>query len=513
MLTCKKCGTQNPVENIFCEKCHQFLGVARQGGSGNVRQSPIRPVADNRGGQVRIPAGKGTGGVRVLDPETPEEAAVSGMSQNTRVPNPGRVPPPDLNPIPNSVNRALLWGVSLVLLLGAAAWLYFFVFDSQPVAGAGDIKSLIFQGENLYNQKDYAQALSTFQKARETYPEDELIVVVDHRIEQIEAILGKQQQREEQLQGFLDKAEAAFERERYLTPDNDNVMLYLAPLFALEPEHARANEMRRQILGYYQAEGDKALSNKQYNNAASLYENMLVVDPGSDYARQKLDAVDALQENAARRRNRVASSRRSQRPQVSKPAPRVTTSSRPSQREVTRKSQPQVTAPAMAETPVETATTRNEVADSRANAANSVRRETPAVVTPPVIKSQPATANTRTTQLPKETREEPREAAPVEIPIVPEALISGGKREYLTRAEPDVPPNLDYGGFAIVRAECVVGVDGRVESVNIVSSGQNQRLNSITAQALKNYRYRPATYKGKPVRFKVLETINFTKRR
>ena len=95
--------------------------------------------------------------------------------------------------------------------------------------------------------------------------------------------------------------------------------------------------------------------------------------------------------------------------------------------------------------------------------------------------------------------------------VIPAALLDGGKVEYVQKVKPDIPRTWDYGGFSLIQAECIVNEYGLVESVTLTTPSPNKRLNSIIEETLKKYKYKPATYQGQPVRFKVDETINFTK--
>ena len=72
-----------------------------------------------------------------------------------------------------------------------------------------------------------------------------------------------------------------------------------------------------------------------------------------------------------------------------------------------------------------------------------------------------------------------------------------------------MPSWLNYDGVHKIRVECIVDTDGRVESVSLVKPSTNKSLNKLAADTFKRYKYKPATFQGNPVRFKVVEIIIF----
>ncbi|HQU73742.1 MAG TPA: energy transducer TonB, partial [Calditrichia bacterium] len=93
--------------------------------------------------------------------------------------------------------------------------------------------------------------------------------------------------------------------------------------------------------------------------------------------------------------------------------------------------------------------------------------------------------------------------------LVEESQIDGGKKAYLHIAVPEVPQSLRSEDLVMVLAECVVGTDGEVESVKLVSPAENDAYNKLAKDALQQYRYKPATFSGMPVRFKAVEVLSF----
>lgn len=96
---------------------------------------------------------------------------------------------------------------------------------------------------------------------------------------------------------------------------------------------------------------------------------------------------------------------------------------------------------------------------------------------------------------------------PAEIPLVIEALIDGGRRHYLHRVKPDIPEELRGEGLIMIRGECTVGLDGTVEAVRLITPSAVEALNQLAINTFQTFRYQPATYQGKPARFKCTELM------
>lgn len=77
------------------------------------------------------------------------------------------------------------------------------------------------------------------------------------------------------------------------------------------------------------------------------------------------------------------------------------------------------------------------------------------------------------------------------------------------REKPDLPAGVNVKGVVMILAECIVGVDGQVEQVQIVSPSSNPKLNQLAEASFHKYQFKPATYQGEPVRFKSIEVMTF----
>ena len=93
-------------------------------------------------------------------------------------------------------------------------------------------------------------------------------------------------------------------------------------------------------------------------------------------------------------------------------------------------------------------------------------------------------------------------------PII-EALLDSRRREYIhreTATYPHIYQQTKHEGKVLL--EVVVALDGSVESYRILKSDGEFFADSAT-DAIKKFKYKPGTFKGQPVRFKIVEPFVF----
>jgi len=99
----------------------------------------------------------------------------------------------------------------------------------------------------------------------------------------------------------------------------------------------------------------------------------------------------------------------------------------------------------------------------------------------------------------------------VNVPQEPliEALLDGGKRQYAKRVKATYPAIYQKTGQeGKVFMEVIVGKTGKVENYRIVRS-DGDLFSEAATEAIQKFRYKPATYKGQPVSFKLVEPFFF----
>jgi len=472
--------------------------------------------------------------------------------------------------------KALYAGLGAVAaaILLFAAYRLLFPAETRTAPGAGQFYSRAEQlfEEQQYSQarQAYQQFLIAFPGDALTLAAKSRIDEIN-AIFQDQEIEKKQQ--EEQIEALMAQAKQAFERRQYLAPAKNNAVAYLQQVLAVAPDHPGALEMQKSILDFYREKAAAAEKNRRYREAQRYYENVLAIQPNDPAALAQLKAV---QEALAPRRAPAASppSSASVTPKTEPISPKPQSAS-PKTASVSTaggiaaakpvpetkqtaatppKTGPQSTLPAAgggaaafqaaANTPKTPATPPKTGPQSTppaagggvtASQATANTPKTPA--TPPKTEPQStspaaaggAAASQAAANTPKAPatppKTEPQSTPPAaanpspaaqpvsgaaqggEIALVTDALIT---KEYLHKEKP-VPP-ADFKGAVLVLAECIVGVSGEVESVTVISAGNDPRLSDLTVAALKKYRYKPASYNGNPVRFKTIEAVKFAKK-
>ena len=94
-----------------------------------------------------------------------------------------------------------------------------------------------------------------------------------------------------------------------------------------------------------------------------------------------------------------------------------------------------------------------------------------------------------------------------------EAFLDSGKREYIHRAVPDYPGIYRQTGVeGDVLFEVIVDRDGTVADYRVLRS-DGELFTEAAIKALKKFRYKPGTFQGKPVKFKIVERFRFKRGR
>jgi TonB family protein len=125
---------------------------------------------------------------------------------------------------------------------------------------------------------------------------------------------------------------------------------------------------------------------------------------------------------------------------------------------------------------------------------------------PPEAKTQPETLIVFK-EIPVEKAIEKKEPEITE-PVI-EVLLDGGKRKYAHRQNPQYPKMyLKTGHQGRVLMEVTVDRRGLVEKYRPLRS-DGDLFTDAAIEAVKRTRYKPGTYKGKPVKFKIVELYVF----
>lgn len=428
------------------------------------------------------------------------------------------------DPVPHAKKRRSLFfflGVSGIIIAMTVTYLF---FQSRKREKGSE---LFIRAEQLYAEQQFTTALSVYRDFLKSDPDGASVSLVNRRINDIqlrlESIGVQQLNRKGISDSLFQKALSSYRARKYLKPSEDNAIYYLNQIPVLDSVNSAADQLRKLIVQAYEAQAEQAVDKKQFDSAVENYKNILRIYPESPPYQIRLEEVVALgnqhsAELAKLKKQTASKSSRSKKsvtrrkrtaskpPSRTKSSQKPTTPKRTAQRQNTNIRNSQQTT---------TSELKNENADrtsKRLSASNERSKSSPAKAIPetkPGISTSTSNLNsnnkaTKTAEQLKAGSE--KKAAPVNI-----ALIDGGKRVYLHREELKIPRSMDYGGFSLMKAECIVGLDGSVEEVKILVPSSDRRLTKLVVETLKKNRYLPGKYRGKPVRYKVVENVDFVK--
>lgn len=93
-------------------------------------------------------------------------------------------------------------------------------------------------------------------------------------------------------------------------------------------------------------------------------------------------------------------------------------------------------------------------------------------------------------------------------PVI-EFQLDSRQRQYVKKTKPNYPDIYQKTGFeGKVMVEVIVGLKGEVEKYRVLKS-DGEFFTMAVEKAIVNYKYKPGTFQGKPVKFKIVEPFYF----
>ncbi|RMH74994.1 MAG: hypothetical protein D6681_22570 [Calditrichaeota bacterium] len=200
----------------------------------------------------------------------------------------------------SSRQGVMILALVTLILIGAAAILLVLRKDQ------GNPTALYSRAEAHYAAGEYEAALNEFTEFANRYPEDPLTPTVQQRIAAIQQQLSQQTPQtprgnaRETLRQLMVKANLAFQKQRFISPKDDNVMLYLNQILKLDPEYTPALELREKVRNHYYQLAEAAAKKKDYVAAIGHYEALLKVNPGDAEVLGKIHALLTASRNQSR---------------------------------------------------------------------------------------------------------------------------------------------------------------------------------------------------------------------
>ncbi len=191
--------------------------------------------------------------------------------------------------------KPLLFGILTFFLVGAA---YFGIDYLNESTSQRSAQMLFAQGEEFYNEGNYFASLKIFQRFADNFPQSELLPLAEARIDSLQSgLVSGQEQRiylERRRELLLQKARVAFQNKNFVSPENDNVNIYVRELLNLEPENHEAISLRDRLVGYLDGEGAQAMLSEDYEKAIEVFGNILKVLPDDEFARERKKQAESL---------------------------------------------------------------------------------------------------------------------------------------------------------------------------------------------------------------------------
>ena len=297
MIVCNHCGAINSNSRVTCIRCKQTLSESISGDP-EVVQTPLRVIGESRPDLPVNPA------VRQQPPETisPRQSSpLSSRPQQTadRRPNTARPAAPEAYgastiPTVTKEKRRFVLLVALVTtaLLVSGVWYMIDWFEFQ------ESKSLFSKGEMLYQQGKYSDAKLVYQDYLRQYPEGDFASLSMLRTAEIQdsllAVEAQHLMLQKKLPELVDKAIQAFQGGNYLTPEDNNALMYIEEILAIDPENNYILKMKQKIIKFYMEQGNQAVARQSRNTAIRYYETVLRIEP------LYMPAIDKLSELKSR---------------------------------------------------------------------------------------------------------------------------------------------------------------------------------------------------------------------
>ncbi len=387
-------------------------------------------------------------------------------------------------------NRKKPWvayGAAVILLLACAVSFYAFTYPEYAR------KSLFSNAEKLFDSEQYPEALEKYTAFSKKYPGDSFLPTVMQRIHQIEQIEAERHERELRFQELMSEARTMLAQEIPLSAKTDDAMRLIREILAEAPKYVPALQLRDRIVAEHFDNARAAFDKEKYALALNHYEQVLKIKPDDAEVVSQINRTLALKDVDDRLKN------------LSRLARTKADIERLRKEKFRLKKQIQ-----LSQDRLQKITRQSNAAEIGVSTQKTVpltpERDAAELLPENSTPSKPLAKTAESLGIELVSEAKTPEKKPL---IVEESFIDGGKKKYVYRANPSLPKEIKSKEFTMVLAECVVGWDGKVEDVTLVSPSKDARIDQIARESFREFRFKPATYKGDPVKFKSIEVIAF----
>jgi TonB family protein len=348
----------------------------------------------------------------------------------------------------------------LILLGGGGYYAYVNFFKADPQKE--QLLTLLADAQNKEQRGEMEAALQLYTNIVSrfsTYPEAAKAKAAIPRLKAEIEKMKKENEIREKISDLLLQANQLFEQNRWMSSRGKDAFGLYQEILRLDPDNAEAkNKMEEMKLGYLER-GNKALTAGNYSRAKRYFLNVLAIDPNYTQASALISTCDALLSQKAKLEEEKKAEQKRLEEMQKQLQQRMLEEKRKQEEEARR------------------------IAEQKR------------------LEEQKKLEQQRKLEEQKKKKEED-----FSNKILLEAQVDGGRREYIRKVKPVYAGRLNQKTDVIVQV--IVGNDGVPESVRILKTN-NTELGRVVVDAVKKFRYKPPTYKGKPCKMSLIERFTF----
>lgn len=486
-MICSNCGANLKPQDSSCPFCgYTSDNLAEQNPKPKSQSVPSRNPKEKKEFSLKDLIEK-----NLQNPQPTSETAAQTEKKNVKIPKLriDRHSEAKAESFDRVVNRKpLIISLAVVIVLAVITVSVNLFLKSETVESG---EAIFMQAEQFFNSEDYKEALKLYENFVKISPNNPNLAIAKNRIKIlrktvfVEDSLNIEADRKQTIKDLMRKAEEAYQKGHYLYPTDINTIYFVNKILEIDPEYSPVLFYRDKIIAYYTRRARQAIEEKEYPTAVGYYENILKIIPDDQLAKSNYTMAVELQKLSGQPHN-SSQNQSIEKESLSKIIDTLLTSGKDKN------------------------ATQSESSGKKVEESNS-----PKIDEQNIDNSSSKKLATRESSLPMNDMLPPANSLALEInsnsevPLVIEALIDGGKRKYVHREKPSIPNWITYEGTHMVRVENIVDINGKVESVTILSSSNIKELDYFASKAFKKFEYQPATQRGKPVRFRVVEIMTF----
>lgn len=358
--------------------------------------------------------------------------------------------------------RVYLMVILILVLLGGGGYVVYEKFlKTDPVRK--EMLLLLDQARQKEQSGEIEAALGIYDRIVRNYPDQKEIVEVKGIIVRLQNELEKKKKSEEirnRVNELLTEANGLFERKRWIGNRGRDAFRVYQEVLQIDPENAEARNRLNEMKLNYQEEGQRALSAGRYEEAKASFQKALTIDPNDSQVAALINTCDVL----LSQKIKLEAEKQAELERIA---------------EMQRQLQ-------------------QRMEEERRAQEEEAKR----------IAEQKRLEEQRRLEQQRLEEERRKKEAEEDMSnkVLLEAQVDGGKREYIKRVQPT------YTGVVTknseVTVQVIVGTNGVPESVQVLKS-DDSNLAEFVINVVREFRYKPPTYKGKPCKMSVIERFSF----